>query len=61
MAGQIFLRAVKALVMVTFSDSFRIRPRTEVSNLLIVQQAAKIQSPEPRVDPTAVVPLLPLP
>ena len=45
----IVLRAVKALVRVTLSDSFRIRPRTEVSSLLIVQPAAKIQSPEPRV------------
>ena len=45
----IFLRAVKTLVRVTLSDSFRIRPRTEVSSLLIVQPAAKIQSPEPRV------------
>ena len=35
---------------VTLSDSFRIRPRTEVSSLLIVQPAAKIQCPEPRVE-----------
>ena len=46
----IFLRAVKALVKVTLSDSFRIRPHTEVSSVLIVQPAAKIQSPEPRVE-----------
>ena len=50
MTGRIFLRAVKALVRVTLSDSFRIRPRTEVSGLLTVQPAAKIQCPEPRVD-----------
>ena len=48
----IFFRAVKTLVRVTLSDSFKIRPRTEVSSLLIVQPAAKIQSPEPRVDST---------
>ena len=41
------LRAVKTLVRVTLSDSFKIRPRTEVSSLLIVQLAAKIQSPNP--------------
>ena len=46
----IFLRAVKALVRVTLSDSFRIRRRTEVSSLLIVQPAAKIQPPDPQVD-----------
>ena len=50
MTGRFFLRAVKALVRVTLFDSFRIRPRTEVSSLLIVQSAAKIQSPEPRLD-----------
>ena len=38
------------LVRVTLPDSFRIRPRTEVSSLLIVQPAAKIQSLEPRAD-----------
>ena len=43
------LRAVKTLVRVTLSDSFKIKPRTEVSSPLIVQPAAKIQSPEPRV------------
>ena len=31
------LRAVKTLVRVTLNDSFRIRPRTEVSSLLILQ------------------------
>ena len=50
MTGRFFSRAVKALVRVTLSDSFRIGPRTEVSSLLIVQPAAKIQSPEPQVD-----------
>ena len=50
MTAQNKLRAVKTLVRVTLNDSFRIRPRTEVSSLLIVQPAAKIQSPEPRVD-----------
>ena len=50
MTGRFFLRAVKALVRVTLFDSFRIRPRTEVSSLLIVQPTAKIQRPEPRVD-----------
>ena len=53
MTGQNKLRAVKTLVRVTLNDSFRIRLRTEVSSLLdlliIVQPAAKIQSPEPRV------------
>ena len=29
MTGRFFLRAVKALVRVTLSDSFRIRPRTK--------------------------------
>ena len=48
----IFWRAVKALVRATLSDSFRTRPRTEVSSLLIVQPAAKIQCPELRVDGT---------
>ena len=42
--------AVKTLVRVTLNDSFQIRPRTEDSSLLIVQLAATIQSPEPRVD-----------
>ena len=41
---------MKTLVRVTLSDSFRIRPRTEVSSLIIVQPAAKIQSPKPWVD-----------
>ena len=50
MTGRLFLRAMKALIRVTLSDSFRIRPRTEVSNLLTVQPAAKIQCPEPRAD-----------
>ena len=50
MTAQTKLRAVKTLVRVTLNDSSRIRPRTEVSSLLIVQPAAKIQSPEPRVD-----------
>ena len=49
MTGQNKLRAVKTLVRVTLNDSFRIRPRTEVSSLLIVKPAAKIQSPIPRV------------
>ena len=44
MTGQKKLGAVKTLVRVTLSDSFRIRPRTEVSSPLIVQPAAKIQS-----------------
>ena len=48
MTAQNKLRAVKTLVRVTLNYSFRIRPRTEVSSLLIVQPAAKIQSPEPR-------------
>ena len=46
-----FLGAVKTLVRVTLNDSFRIRPRTEVSSLLIVQPAAKLQSPEPCPEP----------
>ena len=50
MTAQKQLRAVKTLVRVTLNDSFKIRPRTEVSSLLIVQPAAKSQSPEPRVD-----------
>ena len=57
MTAQTKLRAVKTLVRVTkfstLNDIFRIRPRTEVSSLLIVQPAAKIQSPEPRVDSIA--------
>ena len=39
------LRAVKTLVTVTINDSFRIRPRTEVSSLLIVQPAGAKFSP----------------
>ena len=52
MPAQQQLRAVKTLVRVTLNDSFRIRPRTEVSSLFLkktkVQPAAKIQSHEPR-------------
>ena len=58
MTAQKKLRAVKTLVKVTLSDSFKIRPRTEVSSLLIgggAASAAKIQSPEPRVDITATI------
>ena len=50
MNAQNKLRAVKTLVRVTLNNGFKIRPRTEVSSLLIVQPAAKIQSPEPRVE-----------
>ena len=50
MTGRFVSWAVKALVRVTLYNSSKIRPRTEVSSLSIVQPAAKIQSPEPRVD-----------
>ena len=55
MTGRLFLRAMKALFRVTLSDSFRVRPRTEVSSLYIVQLGAKIQSPEPRAGNSTVL------
>ena len=47
MTGPKQLRAVKTLVRGTLSDSFRIKPRTEVSSLLIVQPAAKFSALNP--------------
>ena len=48
--------ATPTVTRVTLSDSFKIRPRTKVSSLLIVQPVAKIQCPEPRVARTTLAP-----
>ena len=50
MTGRFVFRALKALVRVTLSDSFRIRPRTEGLESINSAAGGQNSAPEPRVD-----------